>query len=121
VLAARAEAEAGLGEGDAAEARVLRALARASGDGTANYVLGLLRLRQGRFAEAREALEKAAVAFPDSPVVQEKLAAACEGSKDALGARKHRDLAGQREKEREARVKEARRIIGYTTSEGKEP
>ena len=121
VLAARAEAEAGLGEREAAEARVDRALAQSSTDGTANLVLGELRLRQERYAEARAALEKAAVALPDSPLVQEKLAAACEGSKDALGARKHQDLARQREKEREARVKEARRIVGYAAPEGKEP
>ncbi len=121
VLAARAEAEAGLGERDAAEARAERALARSSGDSTANLVLGEIRLRQERYAEARRALEKAAVADAESPVVQERLAAACEGSNDALGARRHRDLARQREKEREARVKEARRLVGYVASEGKEP
>jgi tetratricopeptide (TPR) repeat protein len=112
-LAARAEAEAGLGETEAADARAQRVLARSPDDGTASYVLGVVRLQQEKYLEARRALEKAASALPDIPAVHEKLAAACEGAGDAACSGKERDLARRREKEREARVKEARRIVGF--------
>ena len=112
-LAARAEAEAGLGEAEAADARAQRVLARAPADGTANYVLGILRLQQKKYLEARAALEKAAAALPEFPAVHEKLAAACEGAGDGACAGKEKQLARQREKEQQARVKEARRIMGF--------
>jgi tetratricopeptide (TPR) repeat protein len=117
VLAARAEAEAGLGDVDAAEARVRRALASSPEDGPANFVFGILRLAQEQYGEARRAFEKAAAADPESALVQEKLAAACKGAGDTLAAGKHADLARQREAERALRVKEARRLVGYETSE----
>jgi tetratricopeptide (TPR) repeat protein len=112
-LAARAEAEAGLGEKEAADARAQRVLARDPADGTASYVLGVLRLEQQKYVEARLALEKAAAALPQVPAVHEKLAAACEGAGDEACAGKERELARLREKEREARVKEARRLVGF--------
>jgi tetratricopeptide (TPR) repeat protein len=112
-LAARAEAEAGLGEKEAADARAQRVLARSPADGTASYVLGVLRLQQQKYVEARGALEKAAAALPEIPAVHERLASACEGAGDAVCAGRERELARQREKEREARVKEARRLVGF--------
>jgi tetratricopeptide (TPR) repeat protein len=112
-LAARAEAEAGLREFEAAEARVQRVLARAPADGIGNYVLGLLRLRQEKYAEARAALEKAVAADPVFPAAHEKLSIACEAEKDSPCAKREADLARQRETELRAQVEEARRLAGF--------
>ena len=58
-VAALAEAEAGLGELDAAETRMRARSTRAPTSATAHLVLGLVRMKQRRYAEARDALLKA--------------------------------------------------------------
>jgi tetratricopeptide (TPR) repeat protein len=60
-LAALAESEERLGDLEAAEERAQGVVAKDPNHATANLVLGMLHMRQGRFAEAREVLEKAAL------------------------------------------------------------
>jgi tetratricopeptide (TPR) repeat protein len=66
-IAALAEAEASLGDLTAAEAHARRALEASPGDATAHLVIGMVRLQQARYDEARDALVKAAAADPRSP------------------------------------------------------
>jgi tetratricopeptide (TPR) repeat protein len=66
-LAALAEAEAGAGDLDAAERDANRAIARAPVNATANLVIGMVRMAQNRYPEARDALITAATADPASP------------------------------------------------------
>ena len=66
-VAALAEAEASLGELAAAEEHAGRALAASASDATAHLVIGMVRLQQARYEEARDALVKAAAADPQSP------------------------------------------------------
>ncbi len=115
-IAALAEAEEGLGERDAAEAHALRVLGRTSTQPTANLVLGRLRLEQERYAEARDALLKA---DPDLPVVHEQLSRAYAKLDDPVRAQRHEELARQKAREREDRVREVRRLTGFSTGEPK--
>lgn len=112
--AAMAEAEAGLGERDAAESLAQRALARSGADPTANLVLGSVRLEQSRYAEARDALLKA---DPDSPDVQARLGQAYARLNDPVSAQKHEELSRRKKKEGEERVKEVRRLTGFAPGE----
>jgi tetratricopeptide (TPR) repeat protein len=113
--AALAEAEEGLDELDAAEAHAQRALARAGTDARANLVLGLVRMKQERYAEARDLLEKAAIADPGSPRAHYQLSLAYAHLDDPARSQKHLELSRQKAKEREGRVKEVRRVTGFST------
>jgi protein O-GlcNAc transferase len=66
-IAALAEAEASMGEAATAERRARRALEIDSSEATAHLVLGMVRLRDARYEEARDALLKAAASDPRSP------------------------------------------------------
>lgn len=107
-LAALAEAEEGLGETAAAEDHVRRALSHASGHGTANLVLGLLRMKEERYPEARDALEKAVRADPASSKAHYQLSLAYARLDDEANATKHLDLYKKSLKETEERLKELR-------------
>jgi len=65
-VAALAEAEEGLGELKDAEDYARRALARRSDDPTASFVVAVVLMKQEKFAEARDALLRAAAADPTS-------------------------------------------------------
>jgi len=66
-LAALAESEEGQGELAAAEEHARRALDQAEANPTANLVMGMLRMKQERHADARDALLRALAADPESP------------------------------------------------------
>jgi len=66
-VAALAEAEAGLGEFEAASQHARGSLARAPDGATANLVMGLVLIERRSYAEARDALLKAVAGDPDSP------------------------------------------------------
>ena len=53
-----------------------RALAKSSEQATANLVMGMVRMKQGRYEEARDALTKAVSASPDSPKAHYQLSLA---------------------------------------------
>jgi tetratricopeptide (TPR) repeat protein len=71
---------------------------------TANLVLGLVRMKQERYAEAREALERAVAGDPGSPKAHYQLSLACARLGDEAGARKHVELYQAKLKEIEERV-----------------
>ena len=66
-IAALAESEASLGDLKAAESHARRALDAAPADATAHLVIGMVRLQESRYDEARDALVKAAASDPQSP------------------------------------------------------
>ena len=88
-MAALAEAEEGLGEAQAAEDHAQRALARSGADATANRVMGMVRMKQERYAEARDALLKAVASDPCSTKAQYQLSLACARLGDPASAEKH--------------------------------
>ncbi len=113
-VATLAEAEEGLGELREAEAHAQRALARASAHATANLVLGMVLMKHERYAEARDALVKAATADPASAKAQYQLSLAYARLNDETSARKHLELYRQKVKETEERVKEVRALTGFS-------
>lgn len=76
-VAALAEAEQGLGDLGQAESHARRVLESQPRNATANLVMGMVLMERERYAEAREALEKAAAAAPESPKVHYQLSLAC--------------------------------------------
>lgn len=109
-LSALAEAEEGLGELAAAEDLAVRALARAPDHPTANLALGMVRMKQERYADARAPLERAVRADLPKAHYQLSLAYARLGE-DALSERQ-RALHAARLAEVEARMKELRAATG---------
>ncbi|MET0551391.1 MAG: tetratricopeptide repeat protein [Vicinamibacteria bacterium] len=111
-LAALAEAEEGLGELGPAEDHAVRALARQPDHPTANLALGMVRMKQDRYAEARAPLERAARAAADLPKAHYQLSLAyARLGEDALSER-HRALYAQGLQEVEARMKALRAATG---------
>ena len=113
-VARLAEAEEGLGEIGEAEAHAQRALARASTHPTANLVLGMVRMKQERYAEARDALVKAATAGPASAKAHYQLSLAYARLHDEASAEKHRALYRKKVQEMEERVKDVRDLTGFS-------
>ncbi|MGH9331684.1 MAG: tetratricopeptide repeat protein [Vicinamibacterales bacterium] len=106
--AALAEAEEGLGELDAADGHARRALAKAGGHATAHLVLGMVLIKRGEYAEARDALLAAAAIDVASPKIHYQLSLAYARLGDAEAARRHVDLYQQKLREMEERVKTLR-------------
>jgi tetratricopeptide (TPR) repeat protein len=104
-LAALSEAEAGDGDMEAAERNAARVLARDAGNATANLVVGMVRMAQQRYAEARDALLVAASADPRSPKPEYQLSLVYARMGDQGSSERH--LAQYRDKLRamEAAVK----------------
>lgn len=111
-VAALAECEAGLGNDAQAEAQARRALATDGANATANLVIGLLRMKQERYPEARDALEKALVAAPDSANVHEQLSLVYAQLHDDVSAQKHRALHQQKLEAARLRVEQTRTQAG---------
>jgi len=91
-LAALAEAEAGVGDLENAERDARRAMQRAPANATANFVVGVVRMAQQRYAEARDALLAAAVADPASPKVEYQLSLVYARLGDQAASEEHRAL-----------------------------
>jgi tetratricopeptide (TPR) repeat protein len=87
--AALAESEEGLGQLDAAERRALEVLARRPEQATANLVIGMVRMKQGRFAEARDALARAVAGDPESGKAHYQLGLAYARLGDDVASRRH--------------------------------
>lgn len=115
-VAALAEAEAGMGELEAAEAHAQRVLAREGAHARANLVLGMVRLEQDQYPEAREALLKAVERRPDWAKAQYQLSRVCARVNDEACAQEHLELYRQRTKQVEERVEEVRRVTGFSPS-----
>jgi tetratricopeptide (TPR) repeat protein len=117
VTAALAEAEEGLGEVEGAEAHASRVLARVEGHATANLVLGLVRMKQERYAEARDHLEKAVAADPASPKAHYQLSLAYARLGDPARAQKEVALYQEKLKEIEVRLTALRTQTGSSSAE----
>ena len=111
-LAALAESEDGLGEPEAAELHAKRALARDPNHAIANLVMGLVRMKQQRYEEAREALERAVKTDPTSAKAQYQLSLACARLGDEAGQKEHLDLYTKAQKENAERLRDLQGAAG---------
>ncbi|PYQ25614.1 MAG: hypothetical protein DMF81_01715 [Acidobacteria bacterium] len=111
-VAALAESEEGLGELDEARAHALRAVARSPDQPTANLVLGMVLMKEERFAEARDALEKAAAADPTSAKAHYQLSLAYARLGDEARSRREVELYQKALREVEERLQELRGQAG---------
>jgi tetratricopeptide (TPR) repeat protein len=110
-VAALAEAEAGTGDLRQAEEHARRVLARAPAHPTANLVMGIVRMAQERYADARDALEKAAVAAdPAASAAHYELSLAYARLGDEASSQKHVELYRQNLRETEDRIKALRTL-----------
>jgi tetratricopeptide (TPR) repeat protein len=92
IVAALAEAEAGLSDYDDAAKHAQEALGRAPANATANLVNGIVLMEQQHYAEARDVLLKAAASDPDSLQVLHQLSLVCARLGDTAEARRYEDL-----------------------------
>jgi len=119
-VAALAEAEEGLGELKEAEEHARRALAQAPDDPAANTAIAMVLMKQEKFAEARDALLKAAATDPSSSKAHDQLSLAYAHLDDPVSAQKHRALSEQRLEAERERVKSVHRMVGSSLA-GTEP
>jgi tetratricopeptide (TPR) repeat protein len=113
-MAALAEAEAGLGELSEAEGHAQRALVRSGADATANRVMGMVRMKQDRYAEARDALLKAVASDPSSAKAHYQLSLAYARLDDEVSAEKQLALYRRCAAEAESRIKQVRALTGFS-------
>ncbi len=99
-LATLAEAEEGLGDLAQAEYHAHRVLATDSGHASANFVLGKVRMAQGRFAEARDFFQATVTTNPDASKAYYQLSLAYARLNEPELSKQFRDLY-QQAKERE--------------------
>jgi tetratricopeptide (TPR) repeat protein len=111
-LAALAESEEGTDELAAAETHAQRVLGRQGGNAIANLVMGLVRMKQERFAEARDFLERAASADPLSGKAHYQLSLASARLGDAAGQARHYGRYRAVQRELEERLVELRTATG---------
>ena len=107
-VAALAEAEAGAGEIGQAEDHARRVLARAAAHPTAHLVIGIVRMQQERYAEARDALEQAVAANPGSAAAYYQLSLAFARLGDEARSQQHVEMYRQKLRETEDRIKAVR-------------
>jgi tetratricopeptide (TPR) repeat protein len=117
-VAALAESEDGSGAIQQAEAHAQRALAKARSHATANLVLGMVRMKQERYAEARDAFATAVAADPASPKAHYQLSLAYARLGDEMSARKEVDLYQRKLKEIEEKVAQLRTATGLSGESG---
>lgn len=111
-LGAIAESFEGLDELEAAETYAARALAAAPAHPTANLVAGMVRMKEGRYADARVALERAAAADPDSPKAHYQLSLAWARLGDQAASAQSLETYREKLRAMEARVEEVRKASG---------
>jgi tetratricopeptide (TPR) repeat protein len=107
-VAALAEAEAGTGDIDRAEDHARRVLARAAAHPTAHLVIGIVRMQQERYADARDALERAVAANPGSAAAHYQLSLAFARLGDETRSQQHVEMYRQKLRETEDRIKAVR-------------
>jgi tetratricopeptide (TPR) repeat protein len=104
-LAALSEAEAGDGDMAAAERDAARVLARDAANATANLVIGMVRMTQQRYPEARDALIAAATADPTSPKPEYQLSLVYARLGDQASSERHLNQYREKLRALEAAVK----------------
>jgi tetratricopeptide (TPR) repeat protein len=107
-LAALAEAEAGAGDPAAAESHATRALSKSASNPTANLIIGMVRMTQQRYPEARDALIAAADADPRSPKPDYQLSLVYARLGDEANAQRSVERYQQKRRAMEASVKALR-------------
>ena len=117
-MAALSEAEEGLGQSDTAETHARRVLERASDNATANLVLGLVLMRQQRFADARDAFLRATAADPRSPKPDYQLSLAYARLGDNDTSDKYRVQYQQKLRDMEKSLEELRKRTGLPSEGG---
>jgi tetratricopeptide (TPR) repeat protein len=118
-VAALAEAEAGMGELETAEAHARRALERAPANATANLVIGLVAVERRDYPAARDALLAASQADPDAPKVLYQLSLVFARLGDDASSRRYVDRYQAKQKEVEDRIAALR--AGGAFSPGRPP
>jgi tetratricopeptide (TPR) repeat protein len=119
-MAALAEAQAGLGEFEPAALHARRVLDRAPANATANLVAGMMMMEQKSYAAARDALQKAIAADPESPKAFYQLSLALARLGDEAGARQNVQIYQDKLRAVEERVN-ALRAGGTTAPERARP
>jgi tetratricopeptide (TPR) repeat protein len=107
-IAALAEAQEGAGDPTEAEALARRALAQSSTHATANLVLGLVLMKQERYADARDALLTSVTADPNSSKAHYQLSLAYARLGDAVSSEKHLALYRLKLREMQERLEKVR-------------
>ncbi len=115
-LAALAQAEEGLGKLGAAEDHALRALRKLGDHAVAHLVIGKVRMNQRRYAEARDALERAVAADPTSSKAHYQLSLAYARLGDSEASERHLDLYRRTLREAEEYLIELRTKAGLGVS-----
>jgi tetratricopeptide (TPR) repeat protein len=113
---ALAEAEEAQGDLAASETRIRRVLDRSPAHSGAQLVLGMVLLKQERYAEARDMLQKSITANPRSPKAHYQISLAYARLGDEANAKKHQELYKQRLRETEQRLRELRARTGAAES-----
>jgi tetratricopeptide (TPR) repeat protein len=112
-VAALAVAEEGLGDLETAEAHARRALAKPGPPAIASLVLGVVMMKHGRCAEARDALLAAVAADPASARAHAELGRAYSCLNDASAAEQQTEISRQRAKETDDRIRQVRLLTGF--------
>lgn len=115
-LAELAEADQGLGELEAAEEHAAQALAREAGHPGALLTLGLIRMTQARYAEARDALLRAVTSDPALAKAHYQLSLAFARLGDRESSKKHLELYRRVRREDDERLLELRNRAGLPMS-----
>ncbi|MGH9346842.1 MAG: tetratricopeptide repeat protein [Vicinamibacterales bacterium] len=111
-VAALAESQEGIGSVEEAESLARRVLASSAAHATANLVMGLVLMKQNRYAEARDALVNAVAADPSSARAHYQLSLAYARLGDRTASERHLDLYRRRLREMEERVHAVRNRTG---------
>jgi tetratricopeptide (TPR) repeat protein len=113
-VAALAAAEEGLGDRDAAETHAKRVLAQPSPPSLAHVVMGMVRMKQDRCDEARDALLAALAADPASAKAHYQLSLAYACLKDPATSRQHLEAYQEEVKDTEDRIRRVRTVTGFS-------
>jgi len=111
-LAALGEAEEGTGELAAAETHAARVLAREADHAVGNLVMGLVRMKQERYADARGFLERAIASDPLSGKAHYQLSLACARLADDACQREQLELYQSAQRQQAENLAKLRGAIG---------
>jgi len=110
-----AEAEAGAGTLTTAEAHAGQALEKAPADATANLAMGMVRMQQERYEEARAALTRSLAAEPNSAKALYQLSLACARLNDEAAAQQHLSAYRRAVEASESRLRQVRDLTGFSS------
>jgi tetratricopeptide (TPR) repeat protein len=105
-MAALAEAEVGTSDLARAEAQAQRVLQHSGRNATARLALGMVRMQQTRYEDARDELQAAIAAEPDAPRIHYQLSLALARIGDSEGSERERLMYQEKRAAAEARVAE---------------